>query len=140
MATDIKLDNLQWVQPDQIRHFADNVALIKWALTHTAIDAGWLTLRIFNCSKQELKVLTDAIPAVGELKHDFQSAMTVFYHLSTYVRFTSKQVDEIDAIITDKHAQMNATLRGFFPDSDRESLYKVWTQWASLGYRSWEFF
>ena len=99
MATDIKLDDLEWIQPDQIRHYADNVALIKWALGHTAIEGGWLALRVFNCSKQELKVLTDAVGGIGELRYDFQSAMTVFYHLSTYVRFTPDKVDELDTML-----------------------------------------
>ena len=66
--------------------------------------------------------------------------MLVFHHLSTYIRFSPDQVAELDQIIAEKHAQMEATLRGFFPANVGDPLYKVWTEWAALGYRSWEFF
>ena len=127
MATDIKLDDLDWRPPDTIRGYADNTAMIKWALTHTVIENGWLQLRPFNCSRAELKVLTDSVAnnAIPELKYDLQSAMLIFHHLSTYIRFTSEQVEELDALIADKHATMANTLRGFFPASAAEPLYKV---------------
>ena len=142
MATDIKLEDLAWSPPDTIRGYDDNVAMIKWALTHTVIDQGWLQLRPFNCSRVELKVLRDSVAnnAIPELKYDLQSAMLIFHHLSTYIRFTVDQVEALDALINDKHATMADTLRGFFPASDAEPLYKIWTMWAALGYRSFEFF
>ncbi|MCP4294648.1 MAG: hypothetical protein GY786_03485, partial [Proteobacteria bacterium] len=142
MANDIKLDDLAWSPPDTIRGYDDNVAMIKWALTHTVIDQGWLQLRPFNCSRAELKVLRDSVAnnAIPELKYDLQSGMLIFHHLSTYIRFTNDQVEALDTLISEKHATMADTLRGFFLACAAEPLYKIWTICAAPASSLFEFF
>ena len=88
MATDIVYTNCSWEAPNEIRAFLDNKTLITWALTHISLEGNWVMLRPFNCSKPELKVLSDALADMGPLKFDFQSALTVFFHLANHLRFS----------------------------------------------------
>ena len=41
MATDINLSSCQWIEPDQIRNYSDNKAIIKWALQLMTIG-NWI--------------------------------------------------------------------------------------------------
>jgi hypothetical protein len=77
---------------------------------------------------------------MAPLKFDFQGALTVFFHLKNHLRFSPEQVAELDAIIADKAENMEALLRSYFPESTGLSIYRVFTQWANLGFKSWIFF
>ena len=140
MASDIVYTNCSWEAPNEIRAFLDNKTLISWALTHIQLEGNWIILRPFNCSKPELKVLSDALADMAPLKFDFQGALTVFFHLKNHLRFSPEQVAELDAIIADKAENMEALLRSYFPESTGLSIYRVFTQWANLGFKSWIFF
>jgi hypothetical protein len=78
MATDILLSNCEWVEPDQIRSFADNKSLVTWALQFLTVDGNWILLRPLSCSKGELKTLSDAVGEIPPLKYDFQYALWSF--------------------------------------------------------------
>ena len=95
MATDINLNTLTWVEPTQIRNFSDNKSLIKWALQFLTIDGNWLVLRPFSCSKIELKLLTDAVGEIPQLKYDFQSATLIYFHLRNFHRFSADEIEEL---------------------------------------------
>jgi hypothetical protein len=89
MATDIVYTNCSWEAPNEIRAFLDNKTLITWALTHISLEGNWVILRPFNCSKPELKVLSDALADMAPLKFDFHGALSVnpvdILHLSFHV-------------------------------------------------------
>ena len=106
MATDINLSSCQWIEPDQIRNYSDNKAIIKWALQFMTIDGNWIVLRPFLCSKNELKTLSDSVAVIPQLRYDFQSATIIFYHLSKFHRFSSEQTTELDAAIKAKSESM----------------------------------
>ena len=137
MATDILLSNCGWVEPDQIRNFADNKSLVTWALQFLTLDGNWILLRPFSCSKAELKTLSDAVGKITPLKYDFLSATVVFYHLSKFHRFTTPQMAELNDAIKAKSDTFEQTLRSYFPDATADPIYKVWTQWANLGFAAW---
>ena len=44
MATDIALNNCQWIEPEAIRNYQDNKTIIKWALQFITIDGNWIVL------------------------------------------------------------------------------------------------
>ena len=137
MATDIEYASCTWEAPNEIRAFLDNKTLITWALTHISLEGNWILLRPFSCSKPELNVLSDSLPDMGPLKFDHQSALTVFFHLANHLRFSVEQIAELDTLITAKADNMEVLLRSYFPESTGQSVYKVFTQWAGLGFKSW---
>jgi hypothetical protein len=83
------------------------------------IDGNWIVLRPFSCSKNELKTFSDSVAEIPQLRYDFQSATLIYYHLHNFHRFS---VDETGVLDT------------------ADLVYKVFTQWAGLGYTSWVFF
>ena len=87
-----------------------------------------------------MKTLSDSVPEIPTLKYDFQSATLIFYHLSKFHRFSAEQTTELDNTIKAKAENMEQTLRSYFPNATASSVYKVFTQWAGLGYTSWVFF
>ena len=97
-------------------------------------------LRPFSCSKNELKTLSDSVAEIPTLKYDFQSSTLIFYHLSKFHRFSAEQTTELDNTIKAKAENMEQTLRSYFPNATASPVYKVFTQWAGLGYTSWVFF
>ena len=127
-------------EPDQIRSFADNKFLLTWALQLCTVDTGWILLRPFSCSKGELKTLSDTVGEIPPLKYDFQSATVVFYHLKNFHRFTTPQMAELNAAIIAKSDTFEQTLRSYFPEATGDPIYKVWTQWANLGFAAWVYF
>jgi hypothetical protein len=139
MATDIVYANCTWEPQNEIRGFNDNKALITWALRYISLQGNWIILRPFSLSKPELKTLTDVLPEIGVLNHDFQSALLIFFHLRRHYRFSVDQIAELDATIAAKAVNMEALLRSYFPNSTNEPVYKVFTQWADLGFYSWTF-
>lgn len=141
MAHNIILSELEFQPPDQIRGFEDNMILIRWALQHCRLDGNWLSLKLFSCSRAELRTLSDSVSnnQIPELRFDFQSVLCIFSHLSQFVRFTQEQTNEISQAISDKHATMENVLRGFFPAQAGDSLYKIWCEWASLGFKAWSY-
>ena len=128
MATDLVYERCTWTPPNEIRGFLDNKTLITWALRFISLEGNWILLRPFSCSKAELKTLSDSIPDVGTLKHDYQSALIIFFHLGKHLRFNPDQIAELDALITAKAENMEALLRSYFPNSTGQSVYKVFTQ------------
>ena len=139
MATDIVYTNCSWSEPNEIRGFNENKALITWSLRFISLQGNWIILRPFSLSKPELRTLTDVIPEIGILNHDFQSALLIFFHLRRHLRFNVDQIAELDALIAAKAANMEPLLRSYFPNSTNEPVYKVFTQWADLGFYSWTF-
>ena len=133
MATDILLPNFGWVEPDQIINFADNKALVTWALQFLNFDGNWILLRPFSWSKGELQILNDAVGRIPLLKYDLQSATVVFYHLSKFHRFTTPQMAELNAAIIAKSETFEQTLRSYFPDATADPINKVWTQGTTAG-------
>ena len=77
MATDIIYANCTWEPQNEIRGFTDNKTLITWALRYISLQGNWIILRPFSLSKAELRTLSDALPEIGVLKHDFQSALVI---------------------------------------------------------------
>ena len=139
MATDIVYEHCTWEPPNEIHGFLDNKTLITWALKFISFEGNWILLRPLSCSKPELKTLSDSIPDVGTLKYDHQSALTVFFHLANHLRFSVEQIAELDTLIIAKADNMEGLLRSYFPNSTGQSVYKVFTQWAGLGFKSWTF-
>jgi hypothetical protein len=139
MATDIVYASCTWEPPNEIRGFIDNKTLITWALRFISLHGNWILLLPFSLSKAELQTLSDALPDVGTLNHDFQSALVIFFHLGKHHRFNPDQIAELDAAISAKAENMEVLLRSYFPNSTGQSVYKVFTQWASLGFHSWIF-
>jgi hypothetical protein len=139
MATDLVYERCTWTPPNEIRGFLDNKTLINWALRFISFEGNWILLRPFSCSKAELKTLSDSLPDVGTLKYDHQSALTIFFHLGKHLRFNVDQIAELDALIVAKAENMEVLLRSYFPNSTGQSVYKVFTQWADLGFTSWIF-
>ena len=129
MATDINLNNLTWDEPNQIRNFSDNKALVKWALQFLRVEENWLVLRPFSCSKAELKLLSDAVGEIPQLKYDFQSATSIFFHLRNFHRFQADEIEELNTAIKDKDNNMEVILRSYFPNTTAECVYKVFTLW-----------
>ena len=99
-----------------------------------------MVLRPFSCSKAEIKLLTDAVGEMPQLKYDFQGATTIFFHLHNFNRFSADQIEELDTAIIVKDANMEQILRSYFPNATADCVYNVFTQWAGLGFHSWIFF
>jgi hypothetical protein len=96
--------------------------------------------RKLDCSKNELKTLSDSVAEIPQLPYDFQSATLIFYHFSKFYRFSAEQITELDTAIKAKTENMEQTLRSYFPNATADPVYKVFTQWAGLGYAAWVFF
>ena len=111
MATDIVYTNCSWSEPNEIRGFNENKALITWSLRFISLQGNWIILRPFSLSKPELRTLTDVIPEIGILNHDFQSALLIFFHLRRHLRFNADQIAELDALIAAKADNMEPLLR-----------------------------
>ena len=139
MAHDIAYTNCSWTEPNEIRGFVENKALITWALRFVSLQGNWIVLRPFSLSKPELRTLTDLIPEIGNLSYDFQSALVIFFHLKKHLRFNADQTAELDTLIADKAVNMEPLLRSYFPNSTDETVYRVFTRWAELGFYSWTF-
>ena len=84
--------------------------------------------------------MSDSVPEIPVLKYDFQSATLIFYHIAKYHRFSAEQITELDTSIIAKADNMEVLLRFYFPNATASSVYKVFTQWAGLGFTSWIFF
>jgi hypothetical protein len=137
MAMQIDYSKLSYSEPAVVHGYEQNVVLLTWALQHTTIDGNWLNLKILQRSDAELLALTTALPAIGNLTQDFQSARDIFFHLAH--RFTEHQVTEIDALLC--YANIGQMSRSYDPTAAQESsLYLLFCHWASLGYLLFKFF
>ena len=141
MAAKINYHRLDYDDPTLIRGFDQNVILLEWALRYIEIDGNWLILRILQRSDQDLLALTTALPAIGTLQQDFHTARDIFYHLGQCHRFTAVQVDQLDALLLAKNANMNQLLRSYDRNATAESsLYLMFCHWASFGFHTFKFF
>jgi hypothetical protein len=85
--------------------------------------------------------LSTALPIIGSLQQDFHTARDIFYHLGQCHRFTAVQLDQLDALILAKNANMHQLLRSYDSSATAEtSLYLMFCHWASLGFHTFKFF
>ena len=141
MATKINYHRLDYDDPAMIRGFDQNVTLLEWALRYIGIDGNWLSLRILQRSDQELLALSTALPAIGMLQQDLHTGRNIFYHLAQCHQFTAVQVEQLDALLLAKHANMGQLLRSYDRNATAESsLYLMFCHWASFGFHTFKFF
>ena len=85
--------------------------------------------------------MTTALPVIGTLQQDFHTARDIFYHLGQCHRFTAVQVEQLDALLLAKNANMHQLLRSYDSGATAEtSLYLMFCNWASLGFHTFKFF
>ena len=70
-GSDIQFNSCTWVPSEVIRSYADDLMILKWAIQFSQIRRGWLALRPFDCSRAELRTLSDSVTGISDLKHDF---------------------------------------------------------------------
>jgi hypothetical protein len=119
--------------PDPIRSFEDNRALLQWSIQHCTIVGNWLQLQIPSRSQGELQDLIGTIPQIGLLTTgSIASARKVLYFLCSDHRFNPDQEAELSLIIS-TDAALAAILVTYHVDGQNQSTYVLFKHWAHLG-------
>ena len=129
-------DYVTWASyedPEPLRGFDDNRALLTWSLQHCLIMENWLQLQIPSRSQGELNDLSGTVPNVGMLSTgSVPTARKLLYFLSTDHRFSPDQEAELSLLISANPA-LGAILVTYHIDGHNQSTYLLWKHWAHLG-------
>ena len=117
---DLDYDDLQVTPSNEVRGFDNYMKVVRWWLgNHEPSIDFWVKTPISDISNRKLSELRGLVPALGDLRRDFQSFIRIYGVLEqTNDRWEPNKVGEVNTLVEQWHSPHGIrTLKTFWSDA-----------------------